>query len=96
MQQKERKESSSDHSSNKSNFAHTSIVEVHGDIAGLEKESPEMYLENEGRSGDGEVEEINTPPQVNFRDPEGSYIVFISNTLCWLFSMIALICYLGY
>ena len=78
MQQKKRNESS-DHSFNKSNVMRTNIVEIHGDIAGLEKDSLEMYLENERRSGGGEIEEINldaTPPQVIFRDPEGNCAVF--------------------
>ena len=50
------------------------IVEVHGDINGLGKESLQMYLENTKRSGGGEVAEVNldvSPPQVIFHDAEG-------------------------
>ena len=78
MQQNERKEGGY-HLSNKSNVMRTNIVEIHGDITGLEKESIEMYLENTRRSGGGDIEEINldaTPPRVTFRDPEGNFAVF--------------------
>ena len=50
------------------------IVEVHGDIKGLGKESLQMYLENTKRSGGGEIEKLNldvAPPRVTFRDAEG-------------------------
>ena len=70
--------------SSNSNARHGNVVEIHGDLRGLEKESIEMYLENTRRSGGGEVKEIDwdaTPPRVIFRDPEGDYaLCFIINS----------------
>ena len=77
MQQKERKEIS-DQSLNKSIITRANIVEIHGDIAGLETESLETYLEDTKVSGGGKLEEVQfdaTPPQVAFRDPEGNCVL---------------------
>ena len=73
MQQKESKEND-DESSSDSNIEHTNIVEIHGDIGDLGKESLEMYLENTRLSGGGDIKEINldaAPPRVIFCDPAG-------------------------
>ena len=50
------------------------VVEIHGDVGGLGKESLEMYLENAKRSGGGEIKKMNldaTPPWVVFHKSEG-------------------------
>ena len=50
------------------------VVEIHGDIRSLGKESLEMYLENTKRSGGGVVKEMNfdaNPPWVAFLESEG-------------------------
>ena len=55
------------------------IVEIHGDITGLGKDSLEMYLENEKRSGGGEIKELNMdakPPWVEFLESEGRACIF--------------------
>ena len=62
-------------SSRTANAEPRNIVEIHGDIKGLGKDSLELYLENTGRSGGGEIEKINldaTPPRVIFRDAKGN------------------------
>ena len=68
--------------SNISNVDLGNIVEIHGDIAGLGKDSLRMYLESTERSGGGKIEEINldaTPPQVIFRYPEGRFCITLSD-----------------
>ena len=55
------------------------IVEIHGDITGLGKDSLEMYLESRKRSGGGEIREMNldaNPPWVEFRESEGRACIF--------------------
>ena len=59
-----------------SNSGNKTVLEIHGDIASLGKESLEMYLENTRRSGGGEIKELNldaNPPQVIFCDSEGAF-----------------------
>ena len=56
------------------------IVEIHGDITGLGKESLEMYLESRKRSGGGEIKEMNmdaNPPWVAFLESEGKASIFL-------------------
>ena len=51
-------------------------VEICGDVTDL-KEVLEMYLENEKRSGGGEIEKIDfdtNPPSVVFSDGEGNFL----------------------
>ena len=55
------------------------VVEIHGDITGLGKESLEMYLESRKRSGGGEIKEMNidaNPPWVEFLESEGNAGIF--------------------
>ena len=72
--QKNEKVVEDDEYSSASNVVPENIVEIHGDIKGLGKDSLEMYLENTKRSGGGEIEILDldvTPPRVIFRDAEG-------------------------
>ena len=55
------------------------IVEIHGDITSLGKESLEIYLESKKRSGGGEITEMNldaNPPWVVFQESEGDAYMF--------------------
>ena len=78
--QKNEREGKDDKSSKLSKVEPGNIVEIHGDIKGLGKDSLEMYLENAKRSGGGKIEKVNldaTPPRVIFRDTEGKlYLMF--------------------
>ena len=71
-----------DQLSKKSNVENKNIVEIHGNIGGMDRESLEKYLENTRLSGGGEIKEIDwdsTPPRVLFNDPEGNvYFVLFS------------------
>ena len=61
------------------NAGSKNILEIHGDIAGLGKESLEMYLENMKRSGGGEIKEMTidtNPPRIAFQESEGEACMF--------------------
>ena len=54
------------------------VVEIVGDIRSLRKETLKYYLENEKRSGGGEILHLNLSvdqPQVTFRDSEGELCI---------------------
>ena len=66
-------------SPNTSNSGSKNVVEIHGDITGIGKESLEMYLENTKRSGGGEIKDMNmgaNPPWVEFHESEGKACMF--------------------
>ena len=62
-----------------SNSGSKNILEIHGDITGIGKESLEMYLESRKRSGGGAIKDMNMdaiPPWVEFHESEGKACMF--------------------
>ena len=87
MHPKQEEDNKEENDKSVSGVEHGKMVEIHGDIEGLSKDSLLVYLESTRRSGGGVIDEIDllaNPPRIVFADSEGilhlikSYVLFIT------------------
>ena len=87
MRPKQKEDNKEENDKSVSGVEHGKMVEIHGDIEGLSKDSLVVYLESTRRSGGGVIDEIDllaNPPRIVFADSKGilhrikSYVLFIT------------------